>query len=178
MKILLLSLTLVSTLAISGCAWLQATTAKVSTTAKALSADPRVQAVLTDAEKVLGPAAVNSIFTVASDELGGTKVNLGNLLVQSLYTNINNLSSSSSATALIQSQVQAQAPGLVTVVSAKLAKSLNPQAAAALAGVISSAIGAPPAGTSAQAAAAAPSVSAWPSGHFALGHWKSAHRGY
>lgn len=111
---------------------------------------PQAKQVLVNAAKVIGPAIVDTLFSVAQQELSGGKVTapyIGFTISDSLWRNIGNVSDSADVSSIILNSANYQVPALAKSAATAFAKSSNsdPTAKAnAIAAVISTAAGAPP----------------------------------
>lgn len=107
-------------------------------------------AALNDAAKIIGSAAMASLFNVANSELSGGKVDYGQAAVAGLYSQVNGANVSSlvydTVNAFSGGKAKQTAAAAAKAASSALANGADPtKIAPALAEVISTATGAPPA---------------------------------
>lgn len=141
-RILQLFLVTIAFAALLGC---------TSCTTPATGTASQTQQVLTEAGKVLGPALVQTLAVVGQQELSGQKVSAttaASEAANALWSNVGNVTSSSTVSALVLQQGETSLPGLATAAAAAFDQSSNTDAGEkvnAIAAVISALAGAPPA---------------------------------
>lgn len=100
---------------------------------------------LKEAGSVLGRSATQMLFDVARSELSGSKVDYGSAAAAGLWANVNVADTSAAIQRVIQAYSAGKAPQTAKAAAQATAPAITPETVNAVAAVISSAVGAPPA---------------------------------
>lgn len=112
---------------------------------KANARNRAINQALSEAGSVLGRAATQTLFDVARAELSGSKIDYGQAAAAGLWANVNVADTGAAIQRIVSAYSGGKAPQTAAAAAQAVTPTITPETINAVAAVISSAVGAPPA---------------------------------